>query len=136
MARRAVCLLTILIGSLALGLTSGVANAQGTLTVSIQPDAELVDNGQAVLLSVEVTCETAGDVFEAFVTLQQDNQAVSGRGAITAIECDGETRDHEAIVRAEQGTFHQGNGFASAYILVCDRGSCVAGQDRQAVAIR
>ena len=94
----------------------------GPVQASIGPEATLVDDGAAVLVSVTVSCAGGSDVLEAFVYVTQDGQ----QSPFTPIpvRCGGGERTYQVRVSAPAGTvFHAGAASASGYVLVDKNGN-------------
>jgi hypothetical protein len=113
-------------------LPMGAATAQEeeeVATVEVGPTAKLIDDGQAVQVKVKVTCEAPAQVLEAAVFAQQDEQTISGEAGITSVVCDGKSQVRFVEVNAQEGTFHRGEAFVSAFALVCLDPDCVETAD-------
>ena len=110
---------------------TGAATAQEeeVVTVEVGPTAKLIDDGQAVQVRVKVTCEAPAQVLEAAVFAQQDEQTISGEAGITSVVCDGNSQVRFVEVNAQEGTFHRGEAFVSAFALVCLDPDCVETAD-------
>ena len=96
------------------------ADAQAAVSVSVLPQAKLVDDGQAVLARVEVSCDPGREVLEAHLTVSQDAQTITGTGGIPGVVCDGRSRRYRVQVRAQDSVYHRGQADASAFVLVHD----------------
>jgi hypothetical protein len=108
---------------LALALVASLlmaASAQAAVTVSIGPDAKRIKGGRAVNAVVTVTCDPGFEVLEAHLTVSQDNQTITGTGGLGAVQCDGTPHTHHVVVNAQEGRYHRGEAFASAFVLVID----------------
>jgi hypothetical protein len=133
MSRTSRRLLFLLTTFLALALA---APAQAAVSVSVAPTARIVDSGAAAIARVTVTCDRGDQPLEGQLTLSQDDQTISGLGGIP-VRCDG--RPHKARVRvnAQQGLFHPGDAFASAFVLVLNPdGTTEQGQATGTVTLR
>jgi hypothetical protein len=106
----------------------------GPVQASIAPQATLVDDGAAVLVSVTVSCAGGSDVLEAFIYVTQDGQ----QSAFTPIpiRCGGRARRYTVRVPAPEGTvFHAGAAQASGYVLVDKQGNVTSASPSQTLAI-
>jgi hypothetical protein len=118
--KRPVALLTVAAFMVVMLLPAGGATAQEeSVTVEVGPTAKLLDDGQAVRVKVKVACEPPAEVLEALVTVHQDEGAAFGEAGITSVVCDGRTHVHKVEVEALDSTFHAGEAFVSAFVLVC-----------------
>jgi hypothetical protein len=97
----------------------GADTAQAASTIMIAPGAKLLADGSLVA-RLTVTCESGHEVLEAHLTVSQDEQRISGTSGVSGIRCDG--RPHRLKVRVipQDGTFHEGEAFASGFILLLD----------------
>jgi hypothetical protein len=113
---------------------AAAASAQFSASVTVEKKGTATPSGGAIV-QVEVAC--VGPVLEAFVTLSQDDGAVSGDGPLQPI-CDGGARTYDVAVTAFEGRFHKGKAFASAFVLLCDEEGteCADGQDSRVVKLR
>jgi hypothetical protein len=106
-------------------LPASAASAQEeVVTVEVGPTAKLIDEGQAVQVKVKVTCQRPAQVLEAAVFAQQDEQTVWGEAGIASVVCDGKSQVRFVEVNALEGTFHRGEAFVSAFVLVCLDSEC------------
>lgn len=116
-------------------------SAQGTVTVTIDQNATVLEQGQTLMVRGFVTCTPvagATEPLEAFVQVSQDEGFIFGEGFIPNVECNG--RPQRYLLRAQviEGTFHRGEAFAGAFVLVCDdEGSvCEQGQASRTIIVR
>jgi hypothetical protein len=112
--RRLVIYLSLAIMLAALPLPAALA--QETVTATIDKKATLVDDGQAVLVTVTVTCATGSEVLEAFVYVTQDGNTSQFAG-IPAV-CDGTAHTFTVRVSALDSPLRLGKATASGYVLV------------------
>jgi hypothetical protein len=114
----------------------GTISIQATTTVSIDPDAKLVRGG-SVLARLTITCDPGREVLEAHLTISQDAQRISGTAPISRIRCDNRPHTVKVTVTPLEGAFHEGEAFASAFILRMDpnTGTTEQGQDSHAVTV-
>ena len=106
----------------------------GSVQASIAPEATLVDEGAAVLVSVTVSCAGGSDVLEAFVYVTQDGQ--QSPPTPISIRCGGRARTYTVRVPAAEGTvFHPGSASASGYVLVDKKGDTTSASPSQALTI-
>jgi len=106
----------------------------GPVQASIAPQATLVDDGRAVLVSVTVSCAGGSDVLEAFVYVTQDGQ--QSPFTPISIRCGGQSRTYTVRVPAPEGTtFHAGTASASGYVLVDKKGTVSSASPSQTLAI-
>jgi hypothetical protein len=118
--------------------TTSARQQADTVLVKLGPTAQLVDNGQAVWVKVTVKCEPPAEVLEALVTVHQDEGAASGEAGITSVVCDGKKRTQRVRVETLDSTFHRGEAFVSAFVLVCLDVECTEtaqGQDSRVIRI-
>lgn len=111
------------------------ANAQGTVDVQLNRNATIRTDAHILFVHVKVTCDTAADVLEAFVTV--DQVGALGEGFLNLVECDG--RHHGYLVKVESfdGLFRTGDAQASAFILICDeQDNCIEGQATRVINVR
>jgi hypothetical protein len=137
MSRKAATSAALLVAlTVSLALTA-VANAQGSVSVTIGSTARLVENGAAVLVPVEITCSVAGgEVLEAHLRVSQDEQAISGEAGINHVKCDGNRHRYMVRVSPLEGQFHLGDASASALVLVLTpEGFTVQGQASRTVTV-
>ena len=108
-------------------------------SVRIKPQVQLVDGGDAVLVTVMARCTDASyHVLEAFVYVNQDG--FTSQFAAIPLDC-GESRMRRFTVRADSfddWDFHAGSGTASAFVLVShdETNETAQAQDNRAVRIR
>jgi hypothetical protein len=138
MVRRLLSLIVLATSVLVIGSWPALA---GTARVKIAPKGTIVAGGQSVLATVRVSCDPideAAEPLEAFLTLSQDDQTISGDGSINGVVCNGKPRRFEVTVTAFEGTFHRGIAFASAFVLVCNESGsvCEDGQDTRNIKLR
>jgi hypothetical protein len=88
-------------------------------TVVIAPTAKLIKGGQAVLVELQVTCPQGKEVLEAHISVSQDDSATYGLSGIP-VKCTGKPHTYKTVVTAQQGQFHTGTAYASAYVLLYD----------------
>ena len=106
----------------------------GPIHASIAPQATLIDEGAAVLVSVTVSCAGGSDVLEAFVYVTQDSQ--QSPFTSVPIRCGGGARTYSVRVPAAEGTvFHAGTASASAYVLVDKKGNATSASPSQTLTI-
>jgi hypothetical protein len=110
-------LLVALAVVVALGLAVA-AVAYAAVVVSIERNATLVGNGEAVQVRVDVSCDPGLEVLEANISVSQRN--TTGFGGIPGVVCDGTTHTLTATVSAQDGTYRRGRASASAFVLVID----------------
>ena len=102
-----------------------VATLQSTKTaaaqemVNIAPTAKLIKGGQAVLVEVQVTCPQGKEVLEAHISVSQEDSAIYGQSGIP-VKCTGKPHTYRTAVTAQQGQFHTGTAYGSAYVLLYD----------------
>jgi hypothetical protein len=121
------------------GSAPGAAlDAASDVFVKLKHNATLADGGRELLVEVKAGCRPVGEVLEAFVQVSQDDQTIFGEGFIDIRQCDGKTRKYPVRVQTFEGAFHPGEGFASAFVLVCDEegSSCAQSQDFGPIRIR
>lgn len=105
--------------------------AQAAVSVSIEPAAKLLPDG-AVRVVLVASCDEGHDVLEAFVSVSQDDQSISGRAGIP-LRCTGRPRTYRVRVKPLEGSFHAGEAYASAYVLTCaDPPTCSTTEQGQA----
>jgi hypothetical protein len=112
--RRLLALLA-LVGAMGM-LPAPAALAQETVTAQIAKKAFLVDDGQAVLVTVTVACAAGSEVLEAFVYVVQDGNTSQFAG-VPAV-CDGLAHTFQVRVSALDTPFHPGRATASGFVLV------------------
>jgi hypothetical protein len=106
----------------------------GPVQASVAPQATLVDDGAAVIVSVTVSCAGGSDVLEAFVYVTQDGQ--QSRFTPLAVRCGGRARTYEVRVPAPDGTtFHAGAASASAFVLVDKNGDVTSASPGQTLVV-
>ena len=110
--------------------------AQAAVSVSVAPTARIVDGGAAAIARVTVTCDRGDQPLEGQLRLSQDDQTITGVGGIP-VRCDGKAHRFRIRVNAEQGLFHPGDAFASAFVLVLNPdGTTEQGQASGTVTLR
>jgi hypothetical protein len=82
----------------------GTVNADGSATVP-----------------VTVACTPGSTILEAFLSLSQDDQSISGMGGIAGVRCTGRPRTFQVTVTPLNGAFHSGEASASPFVLVQSR---------------
>ena len=98
----------------------GIASsAESAVSVALAPKAKLADEG-VVVARLTITCDPGREILEAHLTVSQDDQRVSGTAGIAGVRCDGKAHKYRVMVHPQEGTFHAGEGFASAFVLVLD----------------
>jgi len=115
------------VGAIAL---SGVAQAQGHVSISIEKHARLTADG-AVIIRVHIACDPlpgTEDFQEALAGAGQARTGAAAEGGVDGtVVCDGIERAHTARLSAfSYGEFKRGPAGASASLLVCN----VAGDDQ------
>lgn len=123
-----------LVAFFSLSASPASAARPGPVEASIAPEATLVDNGAAVLVSVTISCAGGSDVLEAFVYVTQDAQ----QSPFTPIpvRCGGHARTYTVRVPAPEGTlFHVGTASASGYVLVDKKGNVTSASPSQTLVI-
>ena len=108
--------LVLLVAALRL-LWTGSVPVQAAVIVSIRPRAKLTANGGVREVVVE-SCDPGDQVLEAHLSVSQDDQTVSGLDGIP-VRSDGKSRKYRVTVSPLDGTFHPGDAFASAFVLIC-----------------
>ena len=135
--RGRIILMITLAAVIAMILSAGVASAQETEAVSVQvgPTAQVIAGGQALLVTVEVTCESGLEVLEAHVSAQQGT--TFGQAGIGSVVCDGRTRKHEVRIAALDGQFSREEAYVSAFVLLLEpqTGTTKQGQDARTVSV-
>ena len=119
--RRFISLVMVAALMVAMLLPVSTASAQqqvDTVLVEVGPTAQLLDDGQAVWVKVKVKCEPPAEVLEALVTVHQEEAAAFGEAGIPSMVCDGKKRTQGVRVEALDSTFHRGEAFVSAFVLV------------------
>jgi hypothetical protein len=111
--------------------------AYATTTVEVDPDAKLVAGG-LVMVRLTVTCDPGREVLEAHLRVSQDDQRISGTAGISRIRCDDRAHTIKVRVAPLEGAFHEGEAFASAFILRLDptTGTTEQGQDARALTVK
>jgi hypothetical protein len=101
MRKRGILVVTLAAATIAMFLTAGVAGAQETEVVSVQvgPTAQVVAGGQALLVTVEVSCEPGLEMLEAHVSAQLG--ITFGQAGIGSVVCDGGMRRPVAQVQGQ-----------------------------------
>jgi hypothetical protein len=117
-------------------IPAGSVAAPPDVTVSIRPHALLLEGGAAVSVSVKVSCPAGREVLEAFVSVGQNDDAVTGTAGLPVV-CDGSPSVYTARVEALEGSYQPGKARASAFVLVLDQstGTTEQGQDGRTVRI-
>ncbi len=137
MRKRGILVVTLAAASIAMFLAVGVAGAQETETVSVQvyPKAQVVAGGQALLVTVEVTCEPGLEVLEAHVSAQQG--ATFGQAGIGSVVCDGRPHKYKVRIDALDVRFSSGETYVSAFVSLLDpqTGTTKQGQDAGTVSV-
>jgi len=100
-------------------LTQTAAAQDEGVSVEIEDTAKLRNDG-AVLVQVQVTCPKGMEVLEAHVSVSQDDQTVFGQSGIP-VKCTGKPHTYRTAVTAQQGQFHTGSAYSSAFVLIIDR---------------
>jgi hypothetical protein len=119
---------------LALTLVVWAAPVQASAAVTIDSDAKLAPSG-AVTLRLTIVCDPGREVLEAHVTVSQDEQRISGTAGIAGIRCDGRPHRVKARITPTEGSFREGEGYASAFILLLDPSSSTTEQAQDARSI-
>ena len=137
MRKRGILVVTLAAATMAMFLTASVAGAQETEAVSVQvgPTAQVVAGGQALLVTVEVTCEPGLEVLEAHVSAQQG--ITFGQAGIGSVVCDDRSRKYKVRINALDGRFSSGEAYVSAFVLLLDpqTGTTKQGQDAGIVRV-
>jgi len=128
--------LVVMVVSLLIGLS--IAYTQDSLSIDIDKKADLVNDGQAVNLTVEIACPSGRQVLEAFAyVVQDDNQSNFGGIPLT---CDGVLREYvvQIAVSPDSPLFHRGRARATAFVLLLDpaTGATESGEDSQRIKLR
>jgi hypothetical protein len=134
--KRMVALLTMATLIATFMLAAGTVSAQEeAVTLEVGPSARVIGGGQALLVTIEVTCEPNLQVLEANVFVQQG--ATSVLAGIGSVECDGTPHTHKVKVSALDGQFSRGEANVSAFVLLLDAstGMTVQGQDARTVSV-
>jgi hypothetical protein len=122
---------------LALGLLIGAASALESVIVELGKRAELIADGQAVEVEVEVTCALGWEVLEAFGYVVQDGNQSQFAGI--PVKCKNKLREYVIRVSAfPESPFHQGEAIASAFVLLIDpaTGTTESDGDTRTIEIR
>lgn len=84
-----------------------------------------------------ITCDLGREVLEAHLTISQDDQRTSGTARISRIQRDNRAHTVSVTVTPLEGAFHEGEAFASAFILRLDSntGTTEQGQDSHMVTV-
>jgi hypothetical protein len=118
MMKRIILMVTVAV-MMAMTLSAGAATAQEAVSVQVSPTAQAIAGGQALLVTVEVTCEPGFEVLEAHVFAQQGT--TSNFAGIGSVVCDGKPHVHKVRVNALDGQqFSSGEAFVSAFVLLLD----------------
>ena len=107
--------LFVVVGALVM-LPPASAVAQDVLAAQIEKKATLVDDGQAVLVTVTVTCASSSPLLEALLYVVQDGNTSQFAGL--PVVCDGIQRTVTVRVNALDTPFHVGKARASGYVLL------------------
>jgi hypothetical protein len=115
------------VGTIAL---SGVARAQGDVSISIAKHARLTGDG-AVIIRVHIACDAlpgTEDFQEALAGAGQAKTGAEAEGGIDGmVVCDGIGRTHTARLSSfTEGVFRRGPASAGASLIVCN----VVGDDQ------
>jgi hypothetical protein len=121
---------------------SGVAHAQGDVSISIARHAELTVDGQ-VIIRVHIACDPLPGIEEFQQAFAGGVQRKTGAAAETGIDgtvvCDGLARTHTARF-SSQNEFKRGPASASAALVVCNTVGaeqvCQQGNTSQQIVIR
>jgi hypothetical protein len=135
MRRPATFLVTLLalVGVLA-ALPPSAAVGQETVTATIGKKATLVDDGQAVLVTVTVACAAGSEVLEAFVYVTQDGNTSQFAGI--PVVCDGTAHTFTVRVPALDSPLHLGKATASGYVLVTSGTGTASASPTATITIR
>ena len=130
--------LAFVVALILVALFATPATANGAPTLTVADTTTLIEDGDAVLARVAVSCPEGTEVLEAHLRISQDEQTVSGEAPIFGIICDGRTRTRVVRVSPLEGQFHAGEAFASAFLLVIDpdTGQTQQAQDAKTVLVR
>lgn len=96
--------------------SSPPAYSADVVSLKLSPQAELLDEGEAVLVTVRALCESPLDVLDAFVSVVQDD-VTTQFGFFPAV-CDGKQHQFVVRVEAEESQLHEGEARLSGYILL------------------
>ena len=107
--------LVVVVGALAM-LPPASALAQDVLTAEIAKKATLADDGQAVLVTVTVTCPSGSELLEAFVYIVQDGNTSQFAGL--PVVCDGTAQTVTVRVPTLEMPFQTGKARASGYVVL------------------
>jgi hypothetical protein len=134
MMTRIILMVTVAV-MMAMTLSAGAATAQEAVSVQVSPTAQAIAGGQALLVTVEVTCEPGFEVLEAHVDVHQDS--TFRQAGIGSVVCDGKPHVHKVRVNALDGQFSRGEAYVSAFVLLLDpaTGMTVQGQDARTVSV-
>ncbi len=113
---------TIVAGFLATVVLAATAFAESTLT--LDRTATLAGRGAGVNVSVEVSCDPAGQGFKSvFVQVTQavGDAIASGGGNVDQFDCDGTEQTLDVLVTADPNSrpFRKGVAVAKATLSVC-----------------
>jgi hypothetical protein len=137
MSRRGILMVTLAAAMMAMFLPAGVADAQETEAVSVQvgPTAQVIAGGQALLVTVEVSCEPGLEMLEAHVSAQLG--ITFGQAGIGSVICDGRPRKYKVRINAPDERFSSGEAYVSAFVLLLDpqTGTTKQGQDAGIVSV-
>ena len=125
---------------LAVGLTFLLAVAPSVLArpkvaVDLATTATIVDNGDAVLIEVTVSCPKKSTVLEAFVYVNQDG--FQGDFAPIPVTCTGKPTTYTIrAASSEEFSYHPGEAHSSAFVLIEDkRGRTRSASDTETVTL-
>jgi hypothetical protein len=135
-----ILMLLVLVTWFTLGLTEQRVWAGEVIKVQLKHNAFLVDNGNAVGVTVTIKCAPVGEVIEAIVYVIQDDEEYneSQWGGVPVI-CDNRTHKHVALAPAyEDMPFHSGKATATVFIVLenHETGESWSGGDFRAIQIR
>lgn len=135
---RKLVLALVALAAVASLLAIGAATAQAAVSVSIDPSGKRVKGGRALNVPVTVTCDPGLETLEGHLTVSQDDQTITGTGSLGVLQCDG--MPHAVLVRvhAQEGRYHRGEAFASAFALLIDPGTgeTQPGQATRTITVR
>jgi hypothetical protein len=115
----------------------GAAPAYAVTTVTVDSHAKLVAS-VSVVVRLTVICDPGREVLEGHLRVSQDDQRISGTAPINRIPCDDRAHTVKVRVTPLEGAFHEGEAFASAFILRLDpaTGETEQGQDARTIAVK